>query len=271
METKYLEIDSKIKIANFFEYSQNSNFGVVIIHGLAEHKGRYKEFIRQLLNNNISVFAMDIRGHGESTGRRGDVKYFKNYLSDLHAFISQIKEKHPELKLAIFGHSLGGLIASAYACEYNTIDMLILSSPVLKVPAGLKILKFIPYRWLGWMKIKKIHSESRKMLERSRNDPLSCHYFSLRLVGNMFIDGVEYVMKRIKNINASVLMLGGGLDPLVNSGFFEEVLEEFGSEDKTVRIYENKRHRMVQNENRDEIIAEIVEWIKRPNKVEMKN
>ena len=143
METQYLSIDKKMKIAYYSRYVDNSKIGVIIIHGLAEHKGRYKDFMEQLSNNNISAFAIDLRGHGESWGSRGDAKKFLDYLTDIHSFVCYIKEKYPKLKLAIFGHSFGGQIASAYVATYNTIDMLILSSPFLHIHPKAKLFKIL--------------------------------------------------------------------------------------------------------------------------------
>lgn len=261
METKRLTLDKEIKLAYYSEYINDSNIGVVLLHGLAEHKGRYHDFINQLLKNNISVFALDLRGHGESTGKRGDVKDFNDYLNDLHSFVCYIKDKYPNLKLAIFGHSLSGLIACAYVSTYNTIDLLILSSPLLHAPPIAKLFKFIPYKMLGFIKTKKRHSESKEMLEYSHNDPLACHYYTLRLIGIAFRQGIIYTTKKLKSVTIPVLMMGGKLDNLVRSSNFEYILEQFGSDDKTLKIYDNVRHRIVQNDYKDEIIADIISWI----------
>jgi len=267
METKYLYINDEMKLAYYSEYVPDSKVGVIIVHGLAEHKGRYEDFIEQLKNNKISVFAIDLRGHGESLGKRGDIKAFADYIDDLHSFVCDIKEKYPRLKLAVFGHSLGGLIASSYVSTYNKIDLLILSSPFLDAPPKAKWFKFIPYKFCGFIKLKKRHSESKAMLDYSENDPLACRYFTLRLVGVMFKQGIEYITDRFKDIKVPVLMLGGKLDPLVNSGQFTVTLEKFGSENKTLKVYEDKKHRMVQNENKDEIIKDIIMWIRETQKV----
>lgn len=261
METQYLSIDKKMKIAYYSRYVDNSKIGVIIIHGLAEHKGRYKDFMEQLSNNNISAFAIDLRGHGESWGSRGDAKKFLDYLTDIHSFVCYIKEKYPKLKLAIFGHSFGGQIASAYVATYNTIDMLILSSPFLHIHPKAKLFKIIPYKLLGFIKLKKRHSESKEMLEYSKNDILACHYFSLRLLGIMFKEGIDYVWNRLENIKLPVLLLGGRLDPLINCENHPFILEKIESKDKTLKIYDKVKHRIVQNEYKDNIIEEIIAWI----------
>lgn len=261
MKTNYINIDSKVKLAYYSRYINESKIGVIIIHGLAEHKGRYEDFIKQLLNNKISVFAIDLRGHGESLGKKGDAKDFFDYLRDLHSFVCHIKEKYSKLKLAIFGHSFGGQIASAYVSTYNTVDLLILSSPLLRAPSKAKLFQIIPYKKCDFIKIKKRHSESKEMLEYSKNDTLACHYFTLRLVGIMFNQGIEYVNNRFKDIKLPILLLAGKLDPLINSEDMPIILKEFGSKDKTLRIYNKVKHRIVQNDYKDEIIKGIVEWI----------
>lgn len=262
MKTNYLIINNKIKLAYYSNYISNSQIALIIVHGLAEHKGRYEDFINQLSNSNISTFAIDLRGHGESSGKRGDSKNFSEYLTDLHTFVSYIKEKYSHLKIAIFGHSFGGQIVSAYVASYNTIDLLILSSPVLSAPSKAKLFNFIPYKMLGFVKIKKRHSESKKMLEYSQKDPFACHYFTLRLVGIMFKQGLDYTTARFKDIKLPVLLLGGKLDPLINTELLPSILDNFGSEDKTLKIYDNVKHRIVQNDYKDDIIKEIIEWIK---------
>ena len=147
------------------------------------------------------------------------------------------------------------------AGTFDTIDFLILSSPFLKAPTNAKWFKFIPYKICGFIKLQKTHSESKTMLEYSKNDPLACSHFTLRLVGNIFVDGVNYATNRFKKIKLPLLIMGGKLDPIVNSNDFDSIFNNFGSTDKTLKIYDNIRHRVVQNDYKDEIIADIINWI----------
>jgi len=251
-----------MKIAYYSEYLPKSKIGVIIVHGLTEHKGRYEDFIQELMANNMSVFAVDLRGHGESFGKRGDVKKFTDYLTDLNSFVCYIKGKYPELKLTLFGHSLGGLISSGYAATYGGVDLLVLSSPYLSAcPKRVRHFRFIPYKLCGFIRLKKTHSESKSISEISISDKLYGKYFTLRLAGVMIRQGLAYAKSRYKDIKMPVLIIGGKLDAVVNSEVFSEALEEFGSKNKTLKIYENKKHRMVQNEDKDKIIYDIINWI----------
>lgn len=64
MQIKFLLSNDNTKLAYFNQYIEESRLALILIHGLAEHKGRYEEFIRILNKNKISVFALDLCGHG---------------------------------------------------------------------------------------------------------------------------------------------------------------------------------------------------------------
>jgi len=261
MKTQYLKINDTISLAHYDEYLDDSRIGVVLIHGLAEHKGRYSDFIKQLLIQGISVFAIDLRGHGESTGKRGDVKNFNDYVGDLHLFICNIKLNYPQLKLTIFGHSLGGLLACVYSSLYDTVDLLILSSPLVEAPKRTKALRLIPYKMLGFIKLKKRHSESREMLAYSMNDPLTCRYFTLRLLGVIFDQGISSFKDNIERIKLPMLVIGGEDDNLINSGHFSYIFNQYVGPDITIEIFKNAKHRLVQNNRKDDIIEYIIKWL----------
>lgn len=265
METIFYVTNNNHKIAYWNEYRKDSNIGVILIHGLAEHKGRYKEFINSLLENSISVFALDLCGHGESSGTHGDIENFNQYLDDCISFIKYIKKKYPHLKLIIFGHSLGGLIATKCSIQNICVDGLILSSPLLIQPWMTKILFLIPVQLLGNIKIKKRFSESTEMLKYNRNDPLACQYLTLRLLKSVFIYGLFNIEKTLYNLSIPVLIMGGKFDNLLNSNKFKNVLNKINSNDKRLIIYENSRHRVVQNDDKEKAIKDILKWLNKYN------
>lgn len=261
MKTEYIMVDKQISLAYFENYNPYSEIGIVLIHGLAEHKGRYEEFINKMYDMNISVFAIDIRGHGESGGKRGDIEDFKLYLSDLEGVMKRIKKEYPNLKIALMGHSLGGLIASGYVENYAQADFLILSNPLLSAPRIAKLLKIIPYRLLHFIKVKKRHSESPEMLSYSYNDPLASNYFTIRLLGAILSQGISLVSKNLYRVIIPILLLGGSSDPLIQADKFTDLLSEFGSKDKVLKMYENVKHRLLQSDRKDDVMNDIVTWL----------
>lgn len=261
METKHIKTYDGINLAYYENYNEHSKYGIVLIHGLAEHKGRYLYFFDKMYSMNISTFALDIRGHGESGGIRGHVDNFNTYLLDLSVFISFLKSKYPNLKIALFGHSLGGLIATGFVEQYGTVDFLVLSNPLLYSQNIKRLFHYIPYRLLGNVKIKKRHSESAEMLKYSYNDPLSCNYFTLHLLGSIFDQGIPTVSQNLDKVKLPVLLLGGELDPLVKTNKFNKLLSFFGSKEKKLIMYSNIKHRLLQSEKKDIVINDITNWI----------
>jgi acylglycerol lipase len=76
---------------------------VVIVHGYAEHSGRYQWAALELVNRGFAVYAIDLRGHGKSSGAGYFVPSFDDYLSDLATFLQQVKLKEPNKPLPTVG------------------------------------------------------------------------------------------------------------------------------------------------------------------------
>ncbi len=261
METKYFNSKDNRKIAYIERYNKNSKIGIILVHGLAEHKGRYEEFYEKIFDLGFSVFAMDIRGHGLTEGKKGYVNDFQTFLSDIDVFIKNIKSKYPNLKIALLGHSLGGLIATSYSAITKLVDYLILSNPLLCYTKLKVLFNLVPYRFLGFIKIKKRHSESREMLQYSYNDPLACKFLSLRLLGSIFKEGLSFVSKNYACVKVPTLFLRGEIDPVIKIKDFEKILSKFGTTDIIIKVYKNVKHRLLQSEMKDDVIKDIADWL----------
>ena len=103
---------------------------VVLVHGLAEHSGRYEAVARSLTQSGLAVYAPDQRGHGKSPGRRVHVRSFDEYRTDIRTALTHARAEHPGLPPLLLGHSQGGLVAATLALrEPEGLDGLVLSSP----------------------------------------------------------------------------------------------------------------------------------------------
>src|SRR5579862_1742992 len=113
---------------------------IALVHGLGEHAGRYDALATALNASHIELIAIDLRGHGKSSGRRVSVRYFTDYLRDADVLLEACAATPPAgTPLFLMGHSMGGTIAALYAAErgeHRTLAGLILSSPALKPGAG---------------------------------------------------------------------------------------------------------------------------------------
>lgn len=241
---------------------KNSDSAIILIHGLAEHSGRYEEFIKILNENGFSVFAIDLRGHGQTIGKKGDCEKINYVISDIDKIVEDVKNNYNFKKLGIFGHSIGGLLASLYSSLFKNIDFLVLSSPAIYCPSRLKIIKFIPYNLLRFIYIKKRHSESQQMLDYSRNDKFALKKFSIRTIGIFFNDAIKLLNQNL-NINCPVLLIYGSKDRLLNEQHhFGEFMAKLKNKQNKIINYPEAKHRIVQNEGSKERIEDILDWLK---------
>ncbi len=95
---------------------------VVFLHGMAEHKDRYLDFVRECSKENMDTLLIDHRGHGESLYKGAIKGHFAENLgwytntSDLKDLVNQVNQK--ELPIVLFGHSMGSLFARSYLKHY---------------------------------------------------------------------------------------------------------------------------------------------------------
>jgi alpha-beta hydrolase superfamily lysophospholipase len=107
---------------------------ILVVHGLGEHAGRYVKVAMHLTKQGFDCVTYDLRGHGKSEGRRGAIRQPDDHLDDLTLVIDAVRRAHPQNRLFLLGHSMGGQVAAQLvARRYRPVDGLILSSPALAV------------------------------------------------------------------------------------------------------------------------------------------
>ena len=94
---------------NIFLRSWSTNndpiYNIIIIHGLGEHSGRYKEFASFFIKKNIGVFSFDLIGHGKSDGLKGHISNIKDFTDSIEEVLIEVRRKFINTPIIIFGHS----------------------------------------------------------------------------------------------------------------------------------------------------------------------
>ena len=104
-----------------------------ILHGMADHQGRYRDMAQYLADCGYAVVTMDIKGHGNSVSRRNELGFFgdnavSRITGSVHDNTIYIKEKFPGIPYALVGQGMGAMIAAIYFKKYdNLLNALILS------------------------------------------------------------------------------------------------------------------------------------------------
>ena len=97
---------------------ENAKGVVLIVHGLAEHLGRYDLVTQELNGAGYTVYRFDNQGHGRSGGERGYLDDFNLFLDDTDILVEKIRAEQYGLPIFMLGHSMGGFITAGYGVKY---------------------------------------------------------------------------------------------------------------------------------------------------------
>jgi alpha-beta hydrolase superfamily lysophospholipase len=116
---------------------ERARASVLVVHGYAEHSGRYEHVGQWLAERGFAAHAYDHRGHGRSAGRRCHVDRFAEYLDDLTIVLEQVRADASGQPLFLIGHSMGGLVVATFARERKpNVSGIVLSGAALALPEG---------------------------------------------------------------------------------------------------------------------------------------
>lgn len=253
--------------------ADNERARLVIAHGLGEHSGRYGNVVERLLPKGITIWALDLRGHGHSDGRQGHVSTFDQYLSELRTMVEIATEGGPDaIKIFLLGHSMGGLVALNFPPRFpEIIDGVIASSPSLgltvKVPAikgalGKIMSSIWPSLTLGnELDASKI-SHDEEVVRAYEKDPLVHDRVTARWFTE-FLSAMETTNQLASKIKVPILMQVAGDDHLVSAQSSKTFFEKLDLEDKTLHFYDDLYHE-IYNEREDQrakVLTDLETWL----------
>jgi acylglycerol lipase len=235
--------------------AQDAKAGVVIVHGLAEHSGRYDHVARALNQAGYSVYAQDLRGHGHSIGFPGDMGGDPARItSDIAEHCSRVRTAHD--KVFLLAHSMGTLFAlpAAGRLAYGTIHGLILSgTAVVPGEAAAELLT------KGSVPPETI-SRDEAVVQAYKDDPLVFEKVPNEVLA-MAMEVTETAKRAIPNVSVPVLLLHGTEDKLCALAGANYVWVQLIGVDKVLQGYPGLYHEVLNEPERDQVIADIVRWL----------
>jgi alpha-beta hydrolase superfamily lysophospholipase len=245
---------------------------LLLVHGIAEHAGRYQHVASQLASAVITTHAYDQRGFGRSGGQRAYVDRWSQYHDDVEDRLAAVRSAADRLPVVLYGHSMGGLIALGYVLADPSRplpDLLVLSAPAIDaaVPGWKRrladVLGGTVPRFAVANTFPKGGLSSDPAVEAAyRADPLAVHRTTTRLGVSLFReqDRVKGALAGAARLPVRTYVLHGADDPIVPewaSGSLE------GRTNVTRRVYQGLHHETHNEPSGATVIGDTIAWIVR--------
>ena len=244
---------------------------VAIVHGYGEHSARYVHLAEELTRNGYAVSTFDLRGHGQSQGDpRTFVRSFEEHLDDLEDFLSRVRERHPGRPLFLFGHSMGGTISTLFAiARQPEIRGLLLSGASLKLsdkysPSLITLAKIISalFPKLPLLKLDaSAVSRDPEVVRDYVRDPLVHHGGIPARTGAEMNRAMELIRQRMEALEVPLLIMHGTGDLLADPEGSRQLYDRSQSADKDLRLYEGLYHEILNEPEKAQVLADMVEWL----------
>ena len=273
---------------------------VQIIHGIAEHIGRYDHFATFLTERGFIVCADDHMGHGLSVEEGGTYGYFSGgwmaAVKDERTLFEEMKRRYPGLPYLMLGHSMGSFLLRTYLYTYpDAVDKAVISGTGWEDPTKVRLGKLVcrlEQARVGETSTSKLVT---KLMFGSYNksfgavtspnawicsdeavvaaydaDPL-CGFDATVGLARDLLTGVE-MNEQPENLDKMnkqlpLLFVSGSKDPV--GGMAKGVLrcidafKRSGMKDITIKLYPEGRHEMLNERNKAEVYQDILDWLER--------
>ncbi len=226
------EVTSRSGVAQFRRTwtAADTRANVLLLHGIAEHSGRYEHVGSTLASAGYSTRAFDHHGHGRSGGKRAHVPSFDTFLDDVEDNLSDLRALGKPVVL--MAHSMGGLIAFNYCVTGRPLpDVLLLSGPALgaEVPTWQRVMAPVLGRLKPTLFIKNefdgsLLSTDPDVGKSYIDDPLRIQGATAGL-GHALFEAMKTANENLPNLSIPTMVFHGGGDRIVPPHFTEPIGE----------------------------------------------
>lgn len=254
---------------------KSPDYIVLMLHGIGLHSGVYAPVAAQLDKPGIEFFALDMRGHGLSCGKREHVPDATTETSDIGAMLGTIRQMYPHAKLFLMAESMSTAFALDFAKENSAeLSGMILVSPYVAVASDQwrqwGTFKYLP-DLLFWPNKPVISlvgrgatpgSEAQRKAAPPPNDSLAYYKVSVNYILEIH-RATERWAQAAPHISVPTLILNGEDDAVVKAGSDRRLFDLLASKDKEIKTYPNAQHSLLRKPPTPDIFTGISDWIEK--------
>ena len=250
---------------------------IVVIHGLAEHCGRYEETAAAFVSHGWAVYAGDLRGHGRSADVPGagrvHVNRVTDYFRDVEAFVELARENHAGLPLFLLGHSMGGLLTISYVLQ-NPAELAgaIISSPALgthpdfKPPLLLRLLVSVLDRVAPRLRFPSdldtnAISRDPEVVRAYLDDPLVSQKVSARWYAEI-LRAIDRAHANAHQLQIPLLLMQSGADRLVDPAAPARWAQAASAGGIELVNWEGLYHEMFNEPEKKQVQRRTLDWLR---------
>ncbi len=244
---------------------------ISMVHGIGEHIGRHEVIANHFNESGYATLQFDLRGHGKSEGKRGHSPSYDRLLDDIALLLYDAAIKFPKLPHILFGHSMGGALVINY-CLKRKPDLtgVISVSPGFRTTAptpGWKIsmVRIFSTVWPAMTLYNGVKAEDltrdTEIVRLTLEDPLYHFRISARMGLDVITEG-EWAIENASEWEQPLLLMHGTGDRLTSHEASREFASKAG-DNCTFRLWDNLYHEMHNDPEGNEVLAYIVEWLKK--------
>ncbi len=257
-----------LRLHTFTRRARTERAHTIVTHGLGEHSGRYPHVQAHLASVGITTTTYDLRGHGKSQGKRGYLRRYSDFLSDLETVRRQFAR--PEVPLFLYGHSLGGQIVVNYLTLHRMpIAGVVLASPwldlTLQPPLWRLVLaavaaKIYPKFTQNAPPMEQNLSRDTAFIESLKIPGLAHRRVSAGMFAAMVL-GAQRARNSASAIHQSLLVMHGDADPVTCKAASSRFVAEAASTDKQLQLWPDMLHETHNELGREDVLDRAAEWM----------
>lgn len=261
---------AKLDLTRYTADNSASNL-LIITHGYGEHQGYYVEMAKYFNGQGFDILTYDLRSHGKSDGKKGDVKAFDYFISDLSEIVKSEFYNSQAQNIFLLGHSMGGNITLNYLLKNpkSKVKKAVITSPLLRLafdPSSIKLIlakiavKIVPGLVMpGELEIEELSNDSDFKI-KFKNDPLTYDKISPRFYFTMKDAGLN-ALKNAEILNHKCLLVHALKDKITSAAASEEFASKVPQFCSLKILHDNHKHVIFSESDKQNFFREFLEYL----------